>query len=158
MGTTTTTQSPLLVSSVMQHRLVKLHENDTIQDAVEKLNDNHVSALPVVNDDDQLVGILTVTDLLRLVQDAEQSLEDRMTIYENCYWLTELIRDTLGNNEVTTAMSVKPITASADEPLERVANLMLDHKVHHIPITTDGKQLVGMVSSLDFVRLAATPA
>ncbi|KLU05660.1 CBS domain protein [Rhodopirellula islandica] len=158
MGTASTTPSALRVSSVMQHPVVKLHETDSIQDAVDQLNENHVSALPVVNDDDQLVGILTVTDLLRLVQDAEQSLEDRMTVYENCFWLTELIRDTLGNNEVTTAMSSKPVTAKPDDPLQRVANLMLDHQVHHIPITTEGKQLVGMVSSVDFVRLAATPA
>ncbi|QDT01951.1 inosine 5'-monophosphate dehydrogenase [Rubripirellula lacrimiformis] len=151
---TTTAQSPLLASSVMQRDVVTLLESDTIQDAVDKLTENHVSAIPIVTVDGQLVGVLTVSDLLRLVQDAEQSLEDRMTIYENCFWLTELIRDQLGNDEVTTAMSGSPVTARPNDPLQRVAKLMLDHHVHHIPITDADEHLVGIISSFDFVRLA----
>lgn len=135
-----------------------LHESDTIQDAVDKLNEHHLSALAVVNNQDKLVGILTVTDLLRLIQDAERSLEDRMMAYENSFWLTELIRDILSDNGVATVMSGMPITARRHDTLEQVAKLMIDHHVHHIPITTVDERLVGMISAFDFARLAATPA
>ncbi|TWU44515.1 CBS domain protein [Rubripirellula tenax] len=60
-----------------------------------------------------------------------------------------------GNDEVAAVMSGVPITARQDETLGRVANLMLKHQVHHIPIVNSNKKLVGMVSSIEFVRLAA---
>ncbi len=151
---TTKTEMPILVSSVMQRQPISLLESDTIQDAVDKMSEHHVSALAIVNPDNVLVGIVSVNDLLRLVQSAEQSLEDRVTIYDNCLWLTELIRDMLGEDEVTTAMSASPITARHNDPLAHVAQLMLSNQIHHIPIVDDGKRLVGMVSSIDFVRLA----
>ncbi|MGB7347237.1 MAG: CBS domain-containing protein [Pirellulaceae bacterium] len=155
---TTKTDMPMMVSSVMQRRLVKVNERDTIQKAVDKLTENHLSALPVVNEEDELVGILSVSDLLRLVQDAERTLEDNMSVYGDCYWLAELVRDMLGDDDVASAMTETPFTARQDDPLQEVARLMLEHQIHHVPITSDGKQLVGMVSSVDFVRLAATPS
>jgi CBS-domain-containing membrane protein len=66
-----------------------------------------------------------------------------------------LIRDTLGDDEVTSAMSCAPLTARHDDSLQHAAQMMLKHHVHHLPITTPEKKLVGLISSLDFVRLAA---
>jgi CBS domain-containing protein len=155
MMAVTNAELQILVSSVMQPQSAILLETDTIQDAVDKMSERHLSALAVVNTDGVLVGILTLNDLLRLVQETEQSLEDQMTIYENCSWLIELIRARLGDDEVTSAMSCSPVTVRQDETLTHVAQLMLKHQVHHIPVTDRDKKLVGMVSSFDFVRIAA---
>lgn len=53
-----------LIADVMQTRVVTLDIRDTIRDAAEKLKDGRFHSLPVV-EGDELVGIVTSTDLIR---------------------------------------------------------------------------------------------
>ena len=47
--------------------------------------------------------------------------------------------------------SYKPITVSPDMPVSKVARLMIEGKIHHV-VVTDSDGIVGMVSSMDFVK------
>ena len=47
--------------------------------------------------------------------------------------------------------SYKPISVGIDTPVHEVARLMVDRHVHHV-VVTEGSSVVGVVSSLDFVR------
>jgi acetoin utilization protein AcuB len=51
------------------------------------------------------------------------------------------------------AMTVAPVTCSADVPVGRVAQLMLDHKIDSIPIVGASGALVGLVTSTDLLWL-----
>jgi CBS domain-containing protein len=46
-------------------------------------------------------------------------------------------------------------TTEPDEPLERAADRLLEHRIHRLPVLEKGR-LVGMLSSLDFVALFAS--
>ena len=54
----------LLVKEVMTHPVAKLHPEDSIRTAADIFKENLFHALPVVNDENQLVGIVTTFDLL----------------------------------------------------------------------------------------------
>lgn len=54
----------LLVKEVMTHPVAKLHPEDNIRTAADIFKENLFHALPVVNDENQLVGIVTTFDLL----------------------------------------------------------------------------------------------
>src|SRR5579863_9404108 len=64
----------MYVGDVMIRRVVKVTPGHSVHHAAQIMLDNHVSALPVVDGDDRLVGILTEGDLLRR---AEFGLADR---------------------------------------------------------------------------------
>ncbi len=57
--------SQFSIDKVMTTRLVTLHHKRTIRDAAELLREGTFHSLPVVNDDGELVGIVTSTDLIR---------------------------------------------------------------------------------------------
>lgn len=59
-----TTLRALLTRDVMTKQLATIHEYDSIEKAVGMFQENLFHALPVVNDDRRLVGILTTYDLL----------------------------------------------------------------------------------------------
>ena len=48
--------------------------------------------------------------------------------------------------------SYKPISVSPDTPISDVARLMIESKIHHV-VVSDSNGIVGVVSSLDFVRM-----
>ena len=150
----THTETSIPVHSVMQRHPVSVLDTDTIQDAVDRMSESRVSAMPVVDENRTLLGILSVNDMLRLVQETEQTLEEASLMYEASYYVTGLIRDKLGDNKTTSAMSASPVSARQDESLQCVAKRMLQHQVHHIPVVNSDNKLVGIISSIDFVRLA----
>jgi len=57
-----------LVSDVMTKEVIVCHVNDSIESIAEVMLEKHIDCLPVVNDDGELAGIITSTDLLRLLR------------------------------------------------------------------------------------------
>ena len=57
-----------------------------------------------------------------------------------------------GELPVTEIMSTSPITLDADAHAYEAALVMMQHHIHHLPITADG-ELIGMVARSDFMRL-----
>ncbi|MCA9715255.1 MAG: CBS domain-containing protein [Myxococcales bacterium] len=53
------------IQQIMTTELVTLHRSRTIRDAAELLKDGSFHSLPIVDDDDALVGIVTSTDIIR---------------------------------------------------------------------------------------------
>ena len=153
--TTTNTKLPIHVQSVMQRHPVTIHDYETVQDAVGKMTENHVSALPVVDDGHYLKGILTISDLLRVVQDAERTLESDLAIYDQSFIVADMIRETLGTDEVASVMSGVSITVRQEDSLKTAAKLMIEHQIHHLLVVSKDMRLLGIVSAIDFVRLAA---
>lgn len=61
--------STILAAEIMTKSLVKLKDTDSAIIAVDLFRENMFHALPVVNDKDQLVGMITPLDLLRYAYD-----------------------------------------------------------------------------------------
>lgn len=128
--TATQNDSQILIQSMMQRNPLKLVSSDTVGAALDKMFSNHVSALPVVDANDCLIGIVSLNDL-------------------------SPVAAARGSEEVVAVMTEAPVTVALDESMKESARLMMQHQVHHLPVVSKDKRLVGVVSSTDFVRLAA---
>lgn len=122
--------SQILVQSIMQRNPLKLVTSDTVRSALDTMHSNHVSALPVVDAGECLVGIVSLNDLSPIATQR-------------------------GSEQIATVMTESPVTVELDESLKESARLMMQHQIHHLPVIGNDRRLVGVVSSIDFVRLAA---
>lgn len=68
--------STILAAEIMTKALVKLKDTDSATIAVDLFRENMFHALPVVNEKDQLVGMITPLDLLRYAFDEVKIIED----------------------------------------------------------------------------------
>lgn len=68
--------STILASEIMTKSLVKLKSTDSATIAVDLFRENLFHALPVVNDKDQLVGMISPLDLLRYAFDEVKEIEN----------------------------------------------------------------------------------
>lgn len=118
------------ISSIMQRIVNPAGMDDTVEEVERILNTHDFSCVPVVGDNGGVLGILTSRDLLHF----HATGKDPKTVYawEICNY--------------------KPIEVSPDTPISEVAALMVNNKIHHIVVATNGS-MKGIVSSLDFVRL-----
>jgi CBS domain-containing protein len=140
------------VREIMTANVVTVSPATIFKDAIELLLTNHVSSLPVVDFDDQFVGIVTETDLLTkeafpdyyrrpstaaAVSNSAGASQDRWTAKADGASVGEL-------------MSTDVVICVPGEDVHVVARRMLRNEVHQLPVVVDGK-LIGIVSRYDIL-------
>ena len=70
---------------------------------------------------------------------------------------SQRIGDQLVEHKVRDIMTMDPLVAHPDDPIEDVANRLVRDQIHRLPVTEPGTgELVGIISSLDLVRAITT--
>ncbi|HZK04401.1 MAG TPA: IMP dehydrogenase [Actinomycetaceae bacterium] len=113
---------------------VTIGPDATLQELDTRCGQYRVSGLPVVDEQNRLLGICTNRDL-RFSPVAE--------------WPTTLVRD------IMTPMPL--VTASDDIPREEATALLRKHKLERLPLVDDGGRLIGLITVKDFVRSEQYP-
>ena len=140
----------MLVHEVMSTGLVTAKKTDTVRSVVMKMMNRHCATIPVVEGDNQLVGMVTLRDVLLplypnygdYIHDAVHSRD--FTEMEEGY------PEVLGK-KVDEIMSRNPMTVSPDAPILEAASYMGLKHFRRIPVVDKGA-LVGMVSVGDINR------
>ncbi|WP_222917042.1 CBS domain-containing protein [Natrinema sp. SYSU A 869] len=117
----------IFVARVMSSSLHTVTPDTLVEDAAQKMLDNEISSVVVVDDDNQLEGILTTTDFVRIV--AEQKPKDQTL--------------------VSKYMSSDVVTASAQDSIRDAADVMIERGFHHIPVVDEDEGVIGMVTTSD---------
>ena len=139
---------------IMTRDIVTVSPDTEIVQAAKLLLDNHLNGLPVVDDADQLVGILCQEDLI--VQQKRIPLPSFFTLLDGLIPLKsqksiEREIEKIAAATVEKAMSKNPMTVDPRTSLEDIATLMVTHNIHTLPVI-DGGKLVGIVGKEDILR------
>lgn len=138
----------------MSHPVVSVAPEATLGEAVRLMAQHNLGALVVVDHDQQPIGILTESDLL--VRVAHPHFPPMLSILGAVIPLpgAQSANETLRQItavRVNELMSSPLHTCEPDDSVPDVADLMVEHKLRHVPVVEDDK-LVGMVSRGDLVR------
>ena len=127
------------VSKIMSSKVKSVHVAQKLSDVRKLLAENDFEHVPVVSGD-QLVGLLTSGDLMRLTFDAGNV--DVRSI------------DAVLDSQFTLegVMTKKLVTLKAGEPIRRAAELLVSGPHHSLPVVSDTGALVGIVTSTDLIR------
>jgi CBS-domain-containing membrane protein len=145
-------------SDVMVRDVVTVGPEEPVSKAVQLLVDHDISALPVVDGDRHVIGILSESDLLHR--------EKIGTEIHRAWWLEAVTPPSIlaldyaksHGRRVAELMSEDVISAEEDTPLSEIANILEKRRIKRIPILKDGK-LVGIVSRANLIQaLASTPS
>jgi CBS domain-containing protein len=140
---------------VMTTWVASIGAGATVQEAARLMAERRISALPVVDGKDRLVGIVSEGDLVRRAELGTQE--------EGSWWLKALAENTARDyvkshaKAVQDVMTTPVLTVRPGTPLAEVASLMLERGVKRLPVLEAGR-LVGVVSRADLVRALAAQA
>lgn len=131
--------SELRVRDLMTPQVIGVRPYDSIATAYDRMLDHRIRHVLVIDEDGELVGLVTHRDLLRhsLIERAELPLG--------------LERSVLKRIQVDEVMTSEVETAGPDDPLHHAAQLMLDRKYGCLPVVEKGI-VVGILTEADFVR------
>ena len=125
-----------------------------IAEAARVLLDNSINGMPVVDESGDLVGIICQSDLI--VQQKQLPVPSVFTLLDGVIPLISHKNLERGVQKmvattVAQAMTSDPITIHPESSIEEIAKLMVDKKIHTLPVVKKGK-LVGVVGKEDVLR------
>jgi len=140
----------VLVHDVMSTGVVTAKETDTVRSVVVKMLNRNCGAIPVVGEDNRLVGVVTVRDvMLPLYPNYGDYIHDN--VHSRDFIEMEEGYPAVLAKKVEEVMSTNPLSVSPNAPVLEAASFMGLKNFRRIPVVEKGK-LVGMVSIGDINR------
>jgi CBS domain-containing protein len=139
------------VKDVMTTQVLSVRPAASFKEMVVKMRRSRVSALPVVDGEGRVIGVVSEADMLNKQADLDTGSGT----------LSDLLR--FGEREkahgVTAAelMTKPPVTIGPGVPLTEAARLMRDRQVKRLPVINDTGLLIGIISRADVLRVFARP-
>jgi CBS domain-containing protein len=139
------------VKDVMTTQVVAVRLNATYKEMATRLRESRVSAFPVLDDDNKVVGVVSEADLL-----AKEALE---------YSVPGLMGGILHGRERAKAAAViaadlmtKPaVTIGPHEWVAHAARLLYSRKIKRLPVVDDDGRLIGIVTRTDVLSVYSRP-
>ena len=145
------------VFQIMSREVICLKPETTVEALRATLVENGISGAPVVNDHGKIVGIVSITDVVRDQHErgetAEQEEEEvRLPSGGGVnYSPGQGFRVMDPGATVAEVMSPKVITIKENTTVAEASALMAKNHVHRLPVVSDAGKVVGLVSSLDIL-------
>lgn len=160
-GTSTFVARTTMVSDIMTRSVVCVRADVTIESVLEFLLSKQLTAVPVVDDAGQPIGVLSKTDLLNEVfqrgETSEETTPLRIQTRDGYqvdlgpgFHLDRLTRTTAGEIMTPLVFSV-PETATVAE----ASALMAYEGVHRLVVVSQENRVAGIISSMDVLRWVA---
>lgn len=145
----------MIAADVMVRKVVSVKPDDTVGDVVDLLLEHDISAVPVVDDEERVVGIVSEADLIHRQEiDTEKPHRWWIEAVLPASKLADEFTKTHGRR-VDEIMSPNVVTAAEDTPLGEIATLLERHRIKRLPIVRDAK-LVGIVSRSNLIQALAS--
>jgi acetoin utilization protein AcuB len=130
----------MLVRDRMYKHPVTTKPGASVPDALKIMQGAKVRQLPVLDDQDKLVGLVSMVDLFRVSPSPATSL----SVWEIDYLLDKI--------KVGSVMTKDVITTTEDTPLEEAGRVMADNSISGLPVMR-GDELVGMISESELFSI-----
>lgn len=110
---------------------VTIKRGKTVKDALDIMAEYHIGGIPVVDDDNKLVGIVTNRDL-RFQRDGSKLIDEVMT-KENL------------------------IVTHQQTDLDAASQILLEHKIEKLPVVDENNRLIGLITYKDITKAKDKP-
>ncbi|MFF9896232.1 CBS domain-containing protein [Streptomyces longispororuber] len=147
------------VGSVMTRDVITATYETPFKEVALLLNRNDISGMPVVDDEQHVIGVLSETDLMMRQAEVDDPYAPAPAVRR---WRTLLpgARKRMAKARALTAgtlMSQPPITVYADDTIAGAARTMAGHRVERLPVVDAQERLVGIVTRRDLLHVFLRP-
>lgn len=130
----------MLIGERMTHPVITVSPELPIPEAHKIMRDNNIRRLPVVDNKNKLVGIVSNKDIIN----ASPSPATSLSIWEINYLINKI--------KIQDVMTKEVVSVGINDTIEKAARLMTDHKIGGLPVLS-GDDLVGIITETDLFKL-----
>ena len=163
--------STVLARDLMREDVITLAPDDTIDSALQVLEESHIGGAPVVDPGGRLIGVLSLSDIARtehvegdrmqtqpgnfdLAEEDGEEQEEEPDPEEIFFAKQNYSPEVRGRERVCDWMAREVISVRPAASLVEVCEVLVSQGIHRV-FVTEGKQLLGVVSTMDVARVVA---
>ncbi len=147
----------ITAKEIMTTEVKTAHPDMPVKELAALLYNNKIGGVPVVDDEGQVIGVVTENDLIdqnkKLHIPTMVSFLDSVIFIDSAASFEKEIKKMTGS-QVKDVCSEQLFTVDEDASLEDIASLISEEGVHTLPVLKDGK-LVGVIGKADLIGVIA---
>jgi CBS domain-containing protein len=141
-------------ADIMDADVPAVTRDDDARAAIDLLSETDLGAIPVIDGDRRVIGIVSESDLILGDEESELHLPHYVNIMGGTIFLQSMkgFEERLEKafaTKVSELMTPDPIVAHTYENADRVAKKIADHHHNHLPVVDEDGHLAGMVTRAD---------
>lgn len=149
------------VKDVMTKDVTTFSKDASVYDCAKILGENRISGAPVVDESEVVVGVLSETDIIKIIESKDVKIN---LILPSPLDVLELpVRMKLGLDEVMKSakkaasaraedvMSKKVVTIQEEEDISEATKLMSERNINRLPVMDENGKLVGIITRGDVI-------
>lgn len=146
---------------IMTTQVQSIGPEESVRAAANMLAEHHISGLPVVDENNRVVGIISSSDIVKF-----SGQSHIITLVGSSGWVspyTDIAAmstmntgfELLGKKLVKDIMTRKVVTVSQDATGEEVARILAKKKINRLPVVDENGALVGIITRTDLIAAMA---
>ena len=147
----------LLAQDIMTKDVITVHPQTPVRELAALLLNHKISGVPVVDEAGKVLGVVTESDLI--FQNKKVHLPTAVAILDAFLFLERPEKLEQEMKKIAGSMagdicSAELISVTPETPLDELATLMAEKKIHTLPVL-DGGRLAGVIGKSDIIRTIA---
>jgi len=144
----------MLAKNVMTKDVITVKPEEKVEKVAKVLVDNKISGIPVVDEHNHVVGIVTEKDLM--IKAGELKVPFYVTLFDSIIFLENPIRfnndiKKYTASQVKDVMTTKVISVEEDTPVSEVVAIMQKRQINRVPVLRHGK-IIGIITRNDILK------
>lgn len=144
------------VASMMSSPVHTVRKETSVAEVVRTMKEQRVSVIPVVDEGDKVIGLITVSDLVPQVRNAPASNIQLLSLRNEYIDFASIgpAYEKVSRLPAAEVMKEPLVTITPESEIGTAAKLMAEHALGALPVVRDDGVLVGIVTRTDVARLA----
>lgn len=143
--------SDKLAKDIMTKKVVTVSKDSTVGDLAKILIKNKVSGVPVVNENNNIVGMATEADIILKESTLPLPLSFGSAFMKNYETLTKDDKEYL-KTKVEDIMTREVKTVKEDIRLDKVVNIMINNNINRVPVINKENKIVGIITRANIIE------
>lgn len=140
-------------SDFMTKNVTTCNQSQTVEDAATLMSENGFSVVPIVDDKNNLVGLITESDFISKVQSVPHALVSLRQLFGQSFHASDVeqIYKESKAKKLGDIMTKNPKTVGPNSTLDEVVTFMGEKNLKRLPVVDNGK-VVGIITRTDVIR------
>lgn len=141
----------LLAKDIMTKKVITISKDATVAELAKLLIKHKISGVPIVDEKEELVGIVTEADIIVKISSLPFPISFSFAFLDSYDSYTKSTKEYM-ETRVEEIMSKNIKTAKENMPLSKVVNIMINNNINRIPILDDNNKLSGIITRADIMK------
>lgn len=138
----------LVVRDVMTKGVIFVSKYDTVMKVADILNEKNISGLPVVDNNQRVIGIITQADILSMIGvSREHTFKDLLR-----HMLGETLPEQRIGDHVGDIMTSPALTINPDANVAEAVRMMSEKRIRRLTVADENNRLIGIITRADILK------